>query len=401
MFISFEVKISAVIGGFFGDEGKGSMTSFLSDSETLVVRFNGGQQAGHTVEVNGERFVHSSLGSGTLKGAATYISEFCTFYPKSFFNEFVSAEKIFGARPNVFIHPKAMVTTPFDIDYNRTQENKNQHGSVGMGFGQTINRNENSPIKLFVCDLYNDLLLEWKLDQIQNYYGLLASSDEVKGDRDSFLEYTRLARQLFKTTNFSDLVSFYQNIVFEGAQGTLLDMDHGFFPHVTRSNTTLENVVKILKSVSFDGSESSFDFHFMMRSYLTRHGNGPLPFETTDFAFEDQTNKNHPYQGNFRFAYHSAALFQHALRLNADFFPDLKLLFSDKFSASINITCLDQTDGKIYFEGKQLSVGDFFSQDGVSKVLELFDFLSLLSNRLGQFKNRNYFRTQIKSPSIR
>jgi adenylosuccinate synthase len=97
----------------------------------------------------------------------------------------------------------------------------------------------------------------------------------------------------------------------------------------------------------------------MMRSYLTRHGNGPLPQETKDFFYEDLTNKSHPFQGDFRFAYHSSSLMEHSFRLNMDLFQDIGLIFKKGHQAFVCVSCLDQSEGKIWMDGKGITYEDF------------------------------------------
>lgn len=335
------MKTSIVLGTQYGDEGKGSMTSYLSHSDSLVVRFNGGHQAGHTVVKNGYRHVFSNLGAGTLNDSDTYWSEYCTFYPKAFFNEYqslVNNKKIHSEFPSVkfHIHPLAMVTTPFDMLHNRDSEKHNNHGSVGLGFGSTINRNENTPFKLYAIDLIFRPVLECKLRNIANFYGNTSNAEKLISE---FIEYTEMILPLLNINRLQDIKRLYSNIVFEGAQGIMLDMDFGYFPNVTRSNTTSKNAMKII-------SECDLPFpqvYYCLRSYLTRHGNGPMSNENTEFNFQDDTNKQHEYQGKFRQGYHSLEQLRYAIQCDRIFSKNLK----EFNNTNLFITCLDQTDGKI------------------------------------------------------
>jgi len=143
----------AVIGLLYGDEGKGITTSFLSQNKPMatVIRSNGGHQAGHTVQYKGFRHVFSQFGSGTLQSTPTFISKNCTIYPPAILKEYSLIEQY---KPILMVDPLAMITTPFDIGQNRILEQINKHGSVGVGFGQTIQRNEDN-YKLFAQDLYH------------------------------------------------------------------------------------------------------------------------------------------------------------------------------------------------------------------------------------------------------
>lgn len=132
--------ISVVIGANYGDEGKGLVTDFLSNSETLVVRFNGGAQAGHTVVTpEGQRHVFHHIGSGALRGAATLLSRFFIVNPFIFLKEV----KELGFEPTVSIDPRASVTTPYDMLLNQAVERKRgeeRHGSCGLGINETVTR---------------------------------------------------------------------------------------------------------------------------------------------------------------------------------------------------------------------------------------------------------------------
>ena len=136
-----------VVGANFGDEGKGLAvdTIVARDPDATVIRFNGGAQAGHTVVAeDGRRHVFSHFGAGTLRGAATFLSRFFVVQPSIFVREAVELAGI-GVNPVVFVDPDAQVTTPFDVFINQWVEETRggtRHGSVGVGFGETIERAE-------------------------------------------------------------------------------------------------------------------------------------------------------------------------------------------------------------------------------------------------------------------
>lgn len=369
------MKTQIVIGLCYGDEGKGLITSFLSSKNDLVVRFNGGQQAGHTVENNGHRHIYSSFGSGTMNGAHTYWSEYCTFYPKSFYNERESLVAN-GFDPVFYIHHMAMVTTPFDIDHNRDTESINKHGSVGMGFGATIGRNENTPFKLYAIDLsYRDVLVH-KLHQIASYY----KSVDVEEQIETFLYYVDHIKLNY--TTLSEIKGNYENIIFEGAQGIMLDMDLGFFPNVTRSNTTSKNAIQLIK----DNDLPAPDVYYLMRSYLTRHGNGFMPNESADLSYEDKTNVSHKYQGNFRQGYHSIEQLRYAINCDCAFSG------YDFNKKHLSIICLDQTDSQILFDNERQLIDFFLQKLG-------FKFESILANYSPDSETISRIRTLVTSTS--
>lgn len=335
-------KTSIVTGLFFGDEGKGITTAFLSSKNSLIVRFSGGHNAGHTVENNAYRHVFSSFSAGTLKGAHTYWSEYCTFCPKSFYNEREALIQN-GYNPVHFMHPLSMITTPFDYEYNQTTESSNKHGSVGVGFGATVARNTQTPFKLFAIDLQYRPVLVQKLQQIAAYYKAVNVNEKIE----RFLWYIDQIKLSLKT--LTDLKHNYEHIVFEGAQGIMLDMDFGFFPNVTHSHTTSKNALEIIKKENLPTP----DIYYVMRSYLTRHGNGYMPNESNKLCFEDKTNITHPYQGVFRQGYHFYELLQHALGIDSIYAGN------NPNKKNLVITCLDQTNDLILIDNKCISLFDF------------------------------------------
>ena len=141
-------KAEIVIGANFGDEGKGLVTDFLSakyNGNVFVVRHNGGAQAGHTVVVpDGRRHVFKHFGSGTFAEAKTILSRFYVCNPILFFREKELLNKL-GVNPVVYIDPRATISTPYDMMINQLAEDArggNRHGSCGLGFGETVERNQ-------------------------------------------------------------------------------------------------------------------------------------------------------------------------------------------------------------------------------------------------------------------
>lgn len=292
------MKTSIVIGLGFGDEGKGRVVSGLSSHihDTLVIRFNGGHQAGHTVIKNGHKHVFSSYGSGTFEGAHTYISQYCTVYPKAIMNEFNALwfNKDLTTEPRLYIHPQAMVTTPFDIMANSIHEQFSKHGTCGVGFGATVGRHE-AYYKLYAQDLFNYPVMAGKINSIVKYYKQLLykqyravwPDEEWQQKSDEFFSEVHELREIVKIEK--PKFQSYKQIVFEGAQGVLLDMDFGFFPNVTRSNCTSKNAIQIINEERLPVPRI---FH-VTRAYQTRHGAGFMTNEGTPLDLinnENETN---------------------------------------------------------------------------------------------------------------
>lgn len=309
---------SAIIGLGFGDEGKGLTTSYLCSEkkDPIVVRFNGGHQAGHTVVYNGKRHVFSSFGSGTLQGVPTYWSKYCTFCPTGFMNEFIQLTSV---TPKIYINPLCPVTTPYDIRHNN-EEMWTKNGTVGVGFGATIQRQENY-YKLFVQDLRYPSVVKQKLKAIAAYYGYQGMEEDVA----KFMEAVEWCLEIISVRD--QTVLWGRDLVFEGAQGILLDMDFGFFPNVTRSNTTTKNIYNI---------SNLQEVYYVTRAYLTRHGNGYFPpeRELNLKNAENETNTNDGIQGVFRKTDLDVDLINYALMCDGN--------FSTTVSKNLVITCMDQ-----------------------------------------------------------
>ena len=282
-----------VVGLGFGDEGKGLTTDYLCSNykNALVVRFNGGQQAGHTVTTkNGLQHSFSNFGAGTFRNIPTYWSSYCTFSPAYFLEELDSLP----VQPLMLLDGHCPVTTHYDVLYNRaieTTRGKNRLGSVGVGFGATVDRHYSSSIKLFVEDLFQPARWVKKLQLIRNYYKLKIDTetdfrfdmfDHESEDR-HFGEYISQIENLI-TLGIVNLVKEqdvfsknqdFETYIFEGAQGILLDINHGTHPYVTKSNTTSKNAIEILRR-NFNESELEIEIYYVTRAYHTRHGSGPF-----------------------------------------------------------------------------------------------------------------------------
>jgi adenylosuccinate synthase len=304
------VKAHIVIGANFGDEGKGQVTEYLCRqlSDTIVVRHNGGAQAAHTVvSEDGSRHVFHHFGSGTLVDTTTFLSEFFIVNPRAFFEELTTL-KGKGVSPRVMCHRDALLTTPYDWHLNWKVEEKrgmsNRHGSCGMGINETVERCSRG-LQTTVNDLFDIDNLKKKLEMIRDEY-IFTRGEELDVAVEDLTTYTmehyladceEMARLIVPVSTYN-LLKTYENVIFEGAQGLLLDEHHYLFPHVTRSKTGSNNAVQILKEININRA----NVYYVTRTYLTRHGNGPLPFEGEIPEREDITNKPNPYQGTLRFA---------------------------------------------------------------------------------------------------
>lgn len=343
-----------VLGLGFGDEGKGLTTDYLclNSQNPLVVRFNGGHQAGHTVVTKeGHRHMFSNFGAGTFRGVPTYWSSYCTFSPAYFLEEYA----LLPVRPMLFLDKKAPVTTHYDVLFNRALEasrGEYRHGSCGLGFGATIERHYSAPLPLFTEDLLQPEVFQKKLKTIRAYYlrkleqqtkYRFDAFDHDSEDRDFFHDVNNLAYllskgvvQLVEEKQIFSLNQPWSTYIFEGAQGILLDVNFGTQPHVTKSNTTSKNALDILRR-NFAESEIEAEIYYVTRAYLTRHGAGPFPqYDRTIKLIntEGESNKFNEYQEAFKVGYLDIDLLNYALKCDQQFSSGLK--------KHLIVTCLDQ-----------------------------------------------------------
>lgn len=326
------------------------------------------------VVCDGKRHVFSQFGSGTLRKAPTFWSRNCTFYPPGLVREH-DALINHGVNPILYVDGMAMVTTYWDIFYNQILEkrrNRNKHGSVGVGFGTTIERNQNSPYRLNVQDLAHPKVLEMKLDAIESYYtnctmGVERTGFHIDKAREDFIkaceECLKLITIVQEKNFFADKKFDFDNIIFEGSQGILLDMDFGFFPHVTRGNTTSKNAIELIERNNLPKPE----IYYVTRAYQTRHGRGPMTNEDSPLLkLKDnptETNVTNDWQEHFRKGYLDLDMMRYALACDDN--------FSSGLTKYMTITCVDQI------------VGDIIVTDGGKPISIATDFVDKIGHILG------------------
>lgn len=365
-----EIKI--VIGANFGDEGKGLMTdTFASQHKNcLVVRFNGGSQAGHTVVTpEGSRHIFKHFGSGTLAGADTLLTEDFIINPIVFRSEREELIEQFGITPVVYADERAIITTPFDMLLNQAKEAKrgeSRHGSCGNGIFETIQRCKTqyaTPLKAVRAK--NRVELKIMLHNIRDEYFMAQIRQnglaDVDGIMDIALNDNLIDRYVDDLIYFGDYVfkcvppmRRYDGIVFEGAQGLLLSQSNEtYFPNLTPSDTGLKNAAKfIIKFLPLHKGE--IEVVYVTRTYMTRHGAGRFESECepgmlSETPIIDETNMPNQYQGSLRYGYFDYKLFESTV---ADDFSRYSL---ENMKLCICITHTNETDGKLIL-GEDMSI---------------------------------------------
>lgn len=348
-----------VIGAGYGDEGKGLLTDAFAapfGTDAVVVRFNGGAQAGHTVTLaDGRRHIFHHVGSGAFVGARTFLSRFFVANPMLLQPELDElAGK--GVRPALILDPEAPVTTPWDMMLNQfaeTARGTGRHGSCGLGFGETLERNQHAEIALTAAMLTDSAVLRRRLSAIRNLWvpqrlarlGLVPDGEQAALIA-SEVVFERWLADLPAFLNAVEITGIFtlrnsRQVIFEGAQGLGLDQTCGAFPHVTRSNTGLKNVLALAREAGI----TALDVTYASRAYVTRHGAGPLEHALPDKPYAgvvDATNIDNPWQGSIRFGTLDLDL------LAGRILDDLTDVRGSGIGVrhDLALTCLDQIEGK-------------------------------------------------------
>lgn len=268
----------------------------------MVVRHCSGANAGHTVVTpDGKRHVFSHVGSGAFCNVPTFLSRFFICNPILFRQEIAALNKL-GVVPEVYVDPECLVTTFVDMMINQQQEEQRgarRHGSCGVGIHETLRRSKVESICIKVRDLWD------RPAWVRSVVELICTDWAVERLGEPIREAETMANSFFRDCmTFAGAVGprkiqDFTDPIFEGAQGLLLDQNRReYFPHLTPSNTGMANVRELCTEAGIrDG-----DAYYVSRTYLTRHGAGPLPGWDPAMQFHDETNQPHPWQGNIRFA---------------------------------------------------------------------------------------------------
>jgi len=367
-------EVFAVIGANYGDEGKGRTTHLLSDSDTVVVKHNGGAQAGHTVETNGSRVVFNQLGSGAPKGAATVLDHTFCVNPVLLQKEIEAFEKTFGFTPKVYVHKHAKIVSNLDMIANQlieTARGANRHGSCGHGINECVTR-------------YAQIGSGADSNNIKAYYKKrlaligVVSKEEIEKFMDAPVWPTDLS---FLSTDSiieglkidMSAVGDPKRVIYESGQGLGLDEVTGIMPHVTRSRTGGHNVYKAgLFGLS---PKVKCEWFYVTRAYVTRHGKGPLAHEhlsdlersTYIPRFKDETNVHNEWQGGFRTGHLDHSVFK---RIDHDIITSLPIGPSGNARSNLIVTCCDQLDAIQFVNNKHTR--DVYTPDlaGVTKLVE-------------------------------
>ncbi len=325
----------------FGDSGKGTIVDYLARSAhlPLIVRFNGGAQAAHNVVTpDGRHHTFAQFGSGMfVPGTSTYLSRFVVIDPPALIAEarHLVALGITDALRRIVIDQDALVATQYHAAANRIREalrGSTPHGSCGRGVGETMADMIAFPHQAVRArDLRDPPTLHRKLSFFRNLkrdefapeIGRLSEDTGLQDDLWLLLNEqspdictARLVESVRQITisdqSYLALQARTRDLIFEGAQGVLLDEWHGFHPYTTWSTTTSHNAKTLLSEIGFASTTETIG---VLRTYTTRHGRGPFPTEdhVLTTLMPDRHNGTGRWQGDFRVGHLDLVLARYAL----------------------------------------------------------------------------------------
>lgn len=283
------MSVVTIVGGQWGDEGKGKIVDLLAEKARVVVRYSGGDNAGHTVINHYGEFKLHLIPSGIFHAGATCIlGNGVAINPSVFLDEIDEIKKRGVDTSHLYISDRAHVIMPYHILFDRLEEERRGGSAIGTtlkGIGPVFT-DKTARLGIRTCDLLNPeafktrlaSVLELKNAIITRVYNAAPLSFEQVYQQ--YIEYGKKLTPYIRETGsiIQEALSRKENILLEGAQGTMLDPDFGTYPYVTSSSP--------LASSSATGSGISLDkinrIAGVFKAYLTRVGGGPMPTELKD-----------------------------------------------------------------------------------------------------------------------
>jgi adenylosuccinate synthase len=279
-----ETTCVVVVGAQWGDEGKGKLVDVLAERADLVVRYQGGANAGHTVVIGDSQFILRQIPSGILHPRVTcIIGNGVVLEPENLFAELDQlTHRGIDTRGRIFVSDRAHLVLPYHKLLDAASEKSQKLGTTGRGIGPAY-EDKFGRRGIRVTDLRHldcaRALLSDRVERANRLLDLMGSGERASFDQHAEL-LERLAPRLLPLAADTGLlvhraVGQGRRILLEGAQGALLDVDHGTYPYVTSSNTTAGGaaVGAGIGPTAIDGVLG------VVKAYTTRVGNGPLPTE--------------------------------------------------------------------------------------------------------------------------
>ena len=294
-------KVDALLGIVFGDEGKGKVVDFFTPRYDVVARFAGGPNAGHTIIFDGKKFVLRSIPSGIFdEGKTNIIGNGCVIAPDLFMAEARELEAAgYDIAPRLHISRRAHLILPTHRVLDRAYEaakGKNKVGTTGKGIGPAYS-DKAARVGLRVGDIeenFEDKYRALKARHEQILRDLHYTDYDITEEEKLWMEGVEYMRR-FKLSNteaeINRALAEGKSVLAEGAQGSLLDIDHGTYPFVSSSSTTAGGVC-----TGLGVAPNTIDRVFgIFKAYSTRVGSGPFPVELFDETGETLRRIGHEY----------------------------------------------------------------------------------------------------------
>jgi len=291
------MKSYIVLGAQWGDEGKGKVVDFLADRVDMVVRFQGGANAGHTIVRDGEQFILHLIPAGILTSdCLNVIGNGCVIDPELLVEEIemLNSMGISITPENLVISHQAHIVTPIHKFFDKLANER--IGTTGRGIGPCYtDKIQRTGIR--VQSLVDNSFEQKYLEQADSYKKIVEKIYgqqfiEIKSSLEKLKEIQLRLKPFVKDSVevISNFLRNGANILYEGAQGTFLDIDHGTYPFVTSSNTSIGG------AYTGGGVFMEFDKRIaIIKAYITRVGEGPFPTEVKDATGEKLREKGHEY----------------------------------------------------------------------------------------------------------
>ena len=282
-------KSLVVIGAQWGDEGKGKIIDILTEKADLVVRFQGGHNAGHTLVIDGEKTVLHLIPSGIFNDAKCLIGNGVVVHLPTIIKEIEYLEsKGIDVQSKLMISSQCPLIMPSHIAIDEAREKslgKNAIGTTGRGIGP-VYEDKVARRAVHVMDLFEEDLFRSKLTSLTTYHNFLleklyeSEGTDLEGTYKDWMNHFNKIKNLIVDSSevVNNLKSQGSNILFEGAQGSMLDIDQGTYPFVTSSNT-------LSGAASLGSGSGPLDIDGVLgitKAYATRVGSGPFPTEIED-----------------------------------------------------------------------------------------------------------------------
>lgn len=296
-------RTAVIVGAQWGDEGKGKIVDVLSEDFSVVARYAGGHNAGHTVIINGKKFILQLVPSGVLRpGCSSVIGNGVVLDPLAFLKE-TAGLRAAGVQidGNLFVSNRAQVILPYHRMMELGSENapgRVKIGTTSRGIGPAY-EDKMGRRGLRVADLLDPKLLRTHIENACREKNMIAhalfNSDPLDADK-MYKEYSDAAQQVAPFVRdtavfLNQALAEGRSIVFEGAQGTMLDIDHGTYPFVTSSSATSGGAV-----IGTGVAPTAIDVVIgITKAYCTRVGGGPFPTEAHDASGEDLRKRGNEF----------------------------------------------------------------------------------------------------------